>query len=480
MSWPTQMSPTGQRSPQSLLLAGGILLLAPAAILAIDSGQHTGMPRSIAIGVAVTIAIEGLFLISRYGAARAAGSLFTIAFYAVVVLVLRFNAPDLGSAWTNAALAVCILIPVALFTRREVATTGGNARQVKFLISQLLARKEWPDSFANYRACPIIQSLHSAIGDNAGPVLPLLAHEDVRVQMAALTALEFHPTWRSGQAEAVLQRATYTETPAVRAAALLALGNVVKTRHVHSMLPYMYDASQEVRQAAAVAILWDAPNRWPEIRSQVRAALAAPHAAKDGPLPCSGSLPPIALDDLVNWAVESGAIGKRATATLVRHCKKAIHEDGSPEAIARVTDLVVDSKVPAAIRVEFAHRLQSADVFSPDIATRMLGPANPTMLRVLAAGAVLHDHNDPSAVEALREAAKQPNREIILAAAGIIQKYLGVDLGLAVGGDLPATNSREAAEIARRVKKWASDPGSEVGADTPADAEIPIADAAYF
>src|SRR3954471_23040493 len=112
MSWPTQMSPAGQRSPQSLLLAGGLVLLAPAAILAIDSGQHEGMPRSVAIGVAVTIAIEGLFLISRYGSTRAAGSLFTIAFYAVAVLVLRFNSPDLTSAWTNAALAVCLLIPV--------------------------------------------------------------------------------------------------------------------------------------------------------------------------------------------------------------------------------------------------------------------------------------------------------------------------------------------------------------------------------
>jgi HEAT repeat protein len=298
--------------------------------------------------------------------------------------------------------------------------------------------------------------------------------------MAALTALEFHPTWRTGQAEAVLQRATYTDTPAVRAAAMLALGNVVKTRHVHAMLPYMYDAAPEVRQAAAVAVLWDAPNRWNEIRSQVRAALAAPHAAKDGPLPCSGSLPPAALEDLVNWSSESGSIGKRATATLVRHCKKAIHEDGSQEAIDRVTNLVANPKVPAAIRVEFAHRLQSADVFSPEVATRLLGPANPTMLRVLAAGAVLHHNNDPIAIEALREAAKQPNREITLAAAGIVQKYLGVDLGLPVGGDLPATNSREAAEIARRVQKWASDPGSQVGADTPADAEMPVADAAYF
>jgi HEAT repeat protein len=474
------MSPSGQRPPQLPLLAGGIVFLAPAVILALDAGGHDGAARSIAIGVAVTIAIEGLYVVTRLGSVRAVGSLLAVLFYATAAAVLRFNSPDFTSAWTHCTLAVCLLMAVVLFARREVVTTSGNARKVKFLISQLLTRKEWPETFADYRGCPLIHSLHAAIGDNAGPVLPLLAHDDVRVQMAALTALEFHPTWRTGQVESVLQRATYTEIPAVRAASMLALGNVVKARHIQALLPYMYDASPEVRQAAAIAVLWDAPNRWNEIRGPVRAALAAPHASKDGPLPCSGSLPAAALEDMVNWAMESGAIGKRATATLVRHCKKAVQEDGSPEAIARVTDLVANPQAPAAIRVEFAHRLQSADAFSPDVARRLLGPANPTMLRVLAAGAVLHHQNDPAAVEALREAAKQPNREITLAAAGIVQKFLRVDLGLAVGGDLPATNSREAAEIARRVHKWATDPGSQIEAETPADAEVPVADAAYF
>ena len=137
-------------------------------------------------------------------------------------------------------------------------------------------------------------------------------------------------------------------------------------------------------------------------------------------------------------------------------------------------------KSPPAIRVELAHRLQSADAFPIAVAAELLGPANPTMLRVLAAGAVLHDHFNPDAVEVLREAAKQPNREITLAAASLVQKFVGVDLGLAVGGQLPATNSREAAEITRRVQKWANDPGSQVDAETPADADIPVADAAYF
>jgi HEAT repeat protein len=377
-------------------------------------------------------------------------------------------------------LSAAILVAVLLVVRREVSTTGGNARQAKFLIGRLLARKDWPATFEEYKSCPLIHSLKDALGENAAPVLPLLAHDDIRVQMASLTALEFFPTWRKNQVEVLLQRAAYSDQPTVRAAVMLALANVVKSRHVNALLPFLTDSSDVVRRAAAIAILWDSSNRWSDVRTYIRAALGAPHAARDGPLPCSGSLPQAALQDLVNWAVESGPVGKRSTATLVRHCKKAIHEDGSPMAIDRVVSLVASTKVPAAIRVEIAHRLQTADAFPVDVAINLLGPASPTMLRVLAAGAILSNHNNTEAIEVLRDAAKHPNREITLVVANLVQKYLGVDLGLAVGGQPPATNSREAADIARRVQKWAADPTSQVGEETPADAEVVASDVAYF
>jgi HEAT repeat protein len=360
-----------------------------------------------------------------------------------------------------------------------VAIGGGGTRRVRILISQLLQRSEWPAVYSDYRYCPVIKSLRDGLRDNATPVLPLLAHEDPRIQIAALTALEFHPNWRKGQAEAVLQRATFTNQPAVRAAALLALANVVKTRHLMSIVQYLRDPAEEVRRAAAIAVLSDVGNRWADVRGQIRLALAAPHAARDGPLPCSGGLPQAAIDDLMMWSCESGPVGKRATQTLVRHCKKAIHDDGTPEAIARVAAMVANSKVPPAIRVEMAHRLQEAEAFPSEVAARLLGPANPTMLRVIAAGVLLSVRPDPQAVAVLREAAKQPNREITLAAAGLVQKYLGVDLGLPVGGQLPKINTREAADITRRVLKWASDPGSQANTETPADSVV-HADASFF
>jgi HEAT repeat protein len=453
---------------------------APAAMLGIAAAHLHGPARAVSIGLGVTLAVEALFVFTKVGSKRSVGGLLTVAFFAVAALCLRFNSPNMDWSGTHLMLAASILCGVGLIVRNELTTTSGNARRIKFLISKLVVRKDWPATFEEYRTCPQIQSLREGLGDNAAGVLPLLAHDDIRVQMAALTAIEFFPTWRKDQVEVILQRAAYTDQPVVRAAALLALANVVKSRHVLALLPYLTDGSEVVRRSAAIAVLWDAPGRWTEIRGYIRGALAAPHAAKDGPLPCSGSLPPMALEDLVNWAAESGPVGKRSTATLIRHCKKAIHEDGSQMAIDRVSSFVANPKIPAAIRVELAHRLQSADVFPVNMAVTLLGPTNPTMLRVLAAGAILSHTEDHQAVEVLREAAKQPNREITLAAAGLVQKYLGVDLGLAVGVQLPATNSREAAEITRRVQKWAADPGSQVDAETPPEALEVAEDVAYF
>ena len=479
MTWPSQMTP-GARPSAVASLASALLLLGPAALLGLSAVRAQGLPRSVAAGVAVTLGLEAAFLIYRYGAARAGGSMFLLVFYGIAAGVLRFNAPDFHSRDTHLSLGAAALVPIGLLIRRELATTGGSARRVKFLIRQLLARKDWPVSYAVYRDCPQIKALRDGLREEAAPALPLLAHDDVRVQVAVLNALEFHQHWRKGEVEAILQRAHHSDEPAVRAAAVLALANVNKLRHLQGLLPFLRDPVAEVRWAAAMAVLWDAGNRWSEVRAQVRLALAAPHAARDGALPCSAALPQAALNDLVMWSAEAGAVGKRSTLTLVRHCQKAIHEDGSHEAIQRVVNLVSDPKVPGPVRVELAHRLQQADAFPPDVAHRLLNPANPTMLRVQAAGAVLARHGDPRAVEVLREAARQPNREIALVAAAIVQKYLGVDMGLPVGADLPAINSREAADITRRVLKWATDPGSQFGVETPSDAVIPAPDAAYF
>jgi hypothetical protein len=49
-----------------------------------------------------------------------------------------------------------------------------------------------------------------------------------------------------------------------------------------------------------------------------------------------------------------------------------------------------------------------------------------------------------------------PNREIALGIAQVVQRRLGVDLGLPRNQPLPPLHSREAAEVARRVLVWAA------------------------
>jgi hypothetical protein len=56
----------------------------------------------------------------------------------------------------------------------------------------------------------------------------------------------------------------------------------------------------------------------------------------------------------------------------------------------------------------------------------------------------------------LRDIARLPNREMALASADALQRRLGVDLGLALGEPLPALHTRQAADVTRRLMRWAA------------------------
>jgi len=71
----------------------------------------------------------------------------------------------------------------------------------------------------------------------------------------------------------------------------------------------------------------------------------------------------------------------------------------------------------------------------------------------------------PQAVATLYDVARLPNREIALATAAVVQRSLNVDLGLPSDQPIPPVNSRQAAEVTRRVMLWATQPENEaVGA----------------
>src|SRR5262249_8788533 len=85
-----------------------------------------------------------------------------------------------------------------------------------------------------------------------------------------------------------------------------------------------------------------------------------------------------------------------------------------------------------------------------------IAPATPALLRLQAAESLLAAGPHPKAVGTLYDVARLPNREIALATAEVVQRCLGVDLGLPHGQPIPAVNSRQAAEVTRRVLLWAT------------------------
>jgi len=100
--------------------------------------------------------------------------------------------------------------------------------------------------------------------------------------------------------------------------------------------------------------------------------------------------------------------------------------------------------------------VREAGNLAPEVLERMLDSSQPGPLRLLAAEALLQNGEDPRAVDAVREVARLPNREIAIAAAVIVQKWLRVDMGLPLGQPPPPPQSKPGAEVTRRVMQWAA------------------------
>ncbi len=178
-----------------------------------------------------------------------------------------------------------------------------------------------------------------------------------------------------------------------------------------------------------------------------------------------------AVSDLAAWATEIGPLGVRATQTLALHYSQRLAENPQPSLIAQLKEHVVCTRSSAILRIELANLLHKYDQITPDILEHMLDPTNPAPLRLLAVETMLQQGNGDGAIDVLRQVAKQPNRELALNAAAIVQKYLHIDMGLAVGQPTPAIHTRQAAEVTRRIIAWASATTEEVEQPPSAESE---------
>jgi hypothetical protein len=460
---PGLLAPT-RRAFAGLALRCSVLFL-PAAVLAIGAAVHQGPNPSLNWLGVVLFALLALVLLPQARLALPSTGVAVIVEYVLAQVWLWYTGPPMGGRPDNPdhwfphlALAVLLIVPLLLFAAVTLERSGAPAlRRARLCVRRLTRRTAWPADLSLCQTLPDVTGLRHAVADDATPALALLTDARPEMRAAALAALAYRPGWRSGEAERVQVIARRAGEPAVRAAAIRALANTRDPFVVETIASALRDSAPEVRRAAAEVLLWDGERRWGWVRFSVHAALADAELRTDGPLPLGGvTLPAQAVRDLHEWAGEGGGLGLRAAQTLVSYYSQILN--ARPDAGAIIDELrakVLDSRTATPLRVELSQMLSEQRLLDPATRDGLMSGDNPVPVRLVGAEAALAAGPDAKAETALREIARRPNREIALAVAQIVQRRLGVDLGLDLH-HLPAPQSRRGAEVTRLVMDWAA------------------------
>ena len=449
----------GAGLPPGWLRVGRVsVLLLPAGLLLIAVTRNgEGGNLNLWLGILFQVLVCLLTFLTRYNTRPPLGPAI-VTLYIIALGWLWLGSPR-GDDWYLAlAKAVLLIVPLGCFSFQVLNESGATTvRRARLLADRLAARREWPTDLYACRGLPEVKALREAIQSDATPALALLSNPRIQVQVAALAALEFRKTWKAGQAEIVLQAAQRAGEAALRATAVAALGNVDDRPLIEAVAEFLRDPSWEVRRATIEALFWDSEHRWSWIRQAVRRALGDVTCAEDGPLRHEGQiLTAEAVADLTAWVSEKGLVGQRAALTLGVHYARALSECTSEALVADMRRQLADPHTPAPLRLELARLLRNSHALDRHLLEGLLESGNPASLRLLAIEALLADGTkSASAVAALRDLGRLPNRDIALEAADVVQRRLGVDLGLALGEPLPPTYSRQAAEVTRRLMQWA-------------------------
>ncbi len=279
-----------------------VVLLLPTALLLIASSRVTGGSSFMLwMGTAFQLTVCILSFFSSGNWRQPLGP-SVITLYLIALAWLWWGT-DVEDWFTNLSKAVLLIIPLIVFSYQTLIESGAPAiRRARLLANRLASRQEWPPDLSSCRTLPEVKALRAALNRDAAPALALLDHKRPEVRVAALAALEFRKEWRSGQAELVLQVAQRAEQPAIRAAAVMALGNVDDRNLIETVAQFMHDTSPVVRRAPAEALLLYTEHRWSWILFSVRRILADPLFVIDGPLVSEGQLlTEEAVNDLTAW-----------------------------------------------------------------------------------------------------------------------------------------------------------------------------------
>jgi hypothetical protein len=258
--------------------------------------------------------------------------------------------------------------------------------------------------------------------------------------------------------EAVLATFRKEAVPEVREAAILALAHCDDRLVVECLADSLRDPDLRVRTAAAEVLLWSPHVPWSWARFGVRKALSDPTLRGDSSCLREGKLlTSEAVHDLTAWTAEKGILGLRSAQLLAAHYATLLQENPA-EAVPVLHQIVRDAHAAPLLRIEAGRLLLHGDHLDHATQEQLLDPMYPAPLRLLAAETLLQGGPNVRAIVCLRELARLPNRELALATAAVVQRSLGVDLGLALGQNLPPLNSQRAIEVTRRLMAWASQP----------------------
>ncbi|HEY1186727.1 MAG TPA: HEAT repeat domain-containing protein [Gemmata sp.] len=430
------------------------LLLLPTALLA-ALGFRTHL-----LALYVGAGVQGLFVLTLFRSHpvwRPPVSASLIILYLIALAWLWV--PTRGSHdWTvHIGQSVLLLTAVGLAAVHDLIRTGAEPlRRANKWCAKLVRRTDWPMQLTDCRGLPEVAGLRGAVLDEVRPVLALLSDPRPEVQCAALGVLEYRPQWQPGEAELVMKTARESNEPAVRSAAAYALAAVESGELIGGLARLLRDPAAEVRAAAAEALLWNADARWQYAREGVRECLADARLAADGPLFASGRLPAAAIADLITWAEEHAPLAQRAIQTLLEQYHRDLTDGDRPELYSQLAAMMLDAGAPPALRVELAALLRDHNLLSADLLDKLTNMDQPGPIRLFAAEQMLRiNPHDSDGVDVLRGLARQPNREMALSVAAVLQNVLGLELGLPPG-ELPPANSKLAADVTRRVLLWAN------------------------
>ncbi len=429
-----------RRLPALVFLGRMAALLFPALVLFLAAIRYLDeLNLNLWLGTVFQLLVCLLTFLTRHNSRQPMGPA-VVTLYIIALGWLWLGTPYGDDWFLSLAKALLLVVPLSCFSLQILVESGATAlRRARRLADRLVARREWPVNLSACRTLPEVKALREAVQIDATPALALLSDPRPEVQVAALAALEFRKVWKPGQEDIVLMAARRTHEPTVRATAVAALGNSDERLMIEALAEFLRDPSWEVRRATAEALLWDAERRWTWIRQTVRRTLDDPACAEDGPLLQEGQmLPHEAVADLTAWVAQKGLLGQRAARTLGVHYARALTECPSEELVVEMRRQLAFPQTPGSLRVELARLLCNAGLLDRSLLEGLLEPANPAPLRLLAVEALLADGQPHSrSVAALRDLARLPNREIALEAAEVVQRRLGVDLGLALSEPPP-------------------------------------------